>query len=721
MRFSLDLKKAIIGFCLLIGIVPFLIIGIYSYNIASNELSEKALQQLQSIRDAKKHGIKDRIEIWFSEMDLLADDEYVLDAFDEFSEYTASGGMKGDEVDIESTRYNSLHANYFTHFERYVEALGYYDIFIIDPQGRVLFTVTRESDLGQNLDTGRLKDSPLAKAWERALESKNVFVDFQPYAPSNGNPAAFLAEPIRKDGKLVCVAVLQVSLNRINDFMQLREGMGETGETYLVGPDLLMRSDSYLDPKYHTVAASFANPAKGKVDTVAARQALEGETNRSIITDYKGNLVLSAYTPVTVGDTTWALIAEIDKAEAFAAVTQLRNGMIVVGFVVFVAIIIVTFLFIKRELLRPFDALRDFANKVAKGDLDAQPKGRFKPELADLRDAILQMVANLKTKMTEAEEKSEEAEQQAEKAQTALAEAEAQQKKVSKLLEKMQRIANKANTIAERVSSSTDELAAQVEQVSRGSEMQRDRVGETATAMEQMNSTVMEVANNASNASASSDRAREKAASGASIVNDVVQAINRVNLLAERLKDNTQTLGSEAESISQVMNVISDIADQTNLLALNAAIEAARAGEAGRGFAVVADEVRKLAEKTMSATKEVGDNIGRVQDATRLNMDSVDQAVEAVADANDKANESGKALNEIVGFVEESASQVSSIATAAEEQSAASEQINQSVEEINRIVAETTEGMIQSAQAVQELSAMADELRDIILQLNADD
>ncbi|MFW5733870.1 MAG: cache domain-containing protein, partial [Oceanidesulfovibrio sp.] len=374
MSFSMDLKKTMIGFCLLIGIIPFLAIGIYSYQTASGELSDTVFDQLQAIRDVKGHGIRDRIEIWFADTDMLASDEYVPEALEAFSGYAATSmGTRSDAILVDTPAYNSMHSAYLEHFARYVDILGYYDVFIIDPQGRVLFTAARESDLGQNLATGRLKDSPLATAWRQARNSDNVFVDFVPYAPSNGIPAAFMAEPIRRNGKLLCVVALQISLERLNDFMQQRSGMGETGETYLVGQDLLMRSDSYLNPKDHSVAASFANPERGKVDTVAARQALEGETGSDIITDYNGNPVFSAYMPIHVGDTTWALIAEIDKHEALEAVSLLRNGMFTAGFAVFIAIILTTIFFIKRELLRPFAALRSFANKVARGDLDAKP------------------------------------------------------------------------------------------------------------------------------------------------------------------------------------------------------------------------------------------------------------------------------------------------------------------------------------------------------------
>ncbi|MDR1857746.1 MAG: methyl-accepting chemotaxis protein, partial [Desulfovibrio sp.] len=178
-------------------------------------------------------------------------------------------------------------------------------------------------------------------------------------------------------------------------------------------------------------------------------------------------------------------------------------------------------------------------------------------------------------------------------------------------------------------------------------------------------------------------------------------------------------LGKQAEAIGGVMGVISDIADQTNLLALNAAIEAARAGEAGRGFAVVADEVRKLAEKTMSATQEVGSSIGAIQQSAKANMEAVAGAVHNVEEATTLANRSGDALKEIVDMSATNAAVVTSIATAAEEQSATSEEIAKALEEINRIVGETTDGMVQSSQAVQDLSKMAQELNSVMVKLRA--
>ncbi len=283
----------------------------------------------------------------------------------------------------------------------------------------------------------------------------------------------------------------------------------------------------------------------------------------------------------------------------------------------------------------------------------------------------------------------------------------------------MVNVASEANGIADRVASASEELSAQVEQVSQGAEVQQQRVADTATAMEEMNATVLEVAKNATEATTESNSAKHKAEQGAELVDHVVSAINQVNQVAGTLQVDMEKLGKEAQAIGGVMTVITDIADQTNLLALNAAIEAARAGEAGRGFAVVADEVRKLAEKTMEATKEVGDNIRVIQNATETTVQNVNAAVKSVTEATTLANNSGEALSQIVKMTTGTSDLISGIATAAEQQSATSEEINNAIDEVNRIVSETTDGMTQSAVAVQELAKMAHELKSVLEKLSS--
>ena len=202
------------------------------------------------------------------------------------------------------------------------------------------------------------------------IDTKEISVqDFEPYAPQNNEPAAFIGAPLfMANGSIYGVVALPISLDSINAIMKERTGMGETGETYLVGPDRLMRSDSYLDPVNHTVKASFANPSMGTADTEAVREALGGKDRAGITINYKGNSVLSCYDLVKILDMRWAIIAEIDKAEAFASQNKMK---LMIGLVALVCIgAIMTFALliassIAKPIIRISKGLRDNAEQVS--------------------------------------------------------------------------------------------------------------------------------------------------------------------------------------------------------------------------------------------------------------------------------------------------------------------------------------------------------------------
>ena len=274
--------------------------------------------------------------------------------------------------------------------------------------------------------------------------------------------------------------------------------------------------------------------------------------------------------------------------------------------------------------------------------------------------------------------------------------------------------------LAERVASASELLSASADEQARGAQKQKAQTDSVATAMEEMTATVLEVAQNASATSQAAEEARTSARQGVDMVGQAVRGINNVSESAGKLSEVLAQLDSQAAEIGRIINVINDIADQTNLLALNAAIEAARAGEAGRGFAVVADEVRKLAEKTMTATKEVEQAIGTIQQRSRHATESMAETAEQVNESTELSNKAGESLQAIMKSIEDMAMRISQIAAAAEEQSSAAEEINRSIEDIAAVSKEADEGASQSAVATRDLAELAQELMTVSTQFSGD-
>ncbi len=541
-----------------------------------------------------------------------------------------------------------------------------------------------------------------AQAPQKAIVSKA-------YMSANGMPCISVARGVAKDGDLLGVVALDLSLVRLTDLVK-SIAISETGYVMLVQDDGVIISD----PRNQDL--NFKNIKE--VDRPGLAALFEKESG-ALDFELDGRDVVGAV--LTSPKYGWRVISLIDKSELTAPVraTVGKIGLIMIAGLF--AITVFIWLFFDKTVLKPLNAVAAMLGRIAEGDYDV---GEGKPrsdEIGLIFKALGDMARTLKQNIEEITAKTEEAQEKARAAEEATARAEeAQQQADTARREGLRHAAERVEMVLERVASASGEMSRQSDELLRGTEVQSERIASTATAMEEMNSTVLEIAGNAGAAAGEGVEAREKARNGAGVVEKSQEALNQTVSEVNNLKDSMQELDHQAQGIGAIIGVINDIADQTNLLALNAAIEAARAGEAGRGFAVVADEVRKLAEKTMTATKEVSDSIGSIQKVAGANITSMEMVFKRIAEANEYSAGSGTMLEEIVAGAEASAAQIRSIAAAAEQQSAASEQINSSIEEINRITMETAEGAGEFSNALHGLAEQVSELQNIVGDLKSE-
>ncbi|MEZ5827364.1 MAG: cache domain-containing protein [Hyphomicrobiales bacterium] len=224
----------------------------------------------------------------------------------------APPGEKDKLDDAGDNSYYSLyHKDFHVWAKRFREHFGYHDAFLINPRGDIIYSIAKEIDFATSLKTGPYRTSPLAEVFRRAIINPSAVVDFSDfarYAPSNGEPAAFAGHAIIKDGNVIGVFAVQIPAEPLNELMHFTAGMGATGETYVVGPDGLMRSQS----RFITTPTLLET----KVDSLSVRDGIEGKSGAHLVSDYRGVPVLSVYAPINFGGQPWVLIAEIDRAEA---------------------------------------------------------------------------------------------------------------------------------------------------------------------------------------------------------------------------------------------------------------------------------------------------------------------------------------------------------------------------------------------------------------------
>ena len=295
----------------------FLIVPFVSYKSLKSALKEEVFNHLVTTRDLLKLQIWNYFNTRFGDIDTLSRNPVISQGFTRLS-------VAFNTYNFGSSQFQKIENLYQPLMEYYVSDYGYTNIFFIDKDGDVLFSVINEGFTGTNLITGKSKNLNVAQIFKRGLED----VTFEDYTWNDkvNEYTAYFAAPVYDVDKLSGVLIIEIPFGHLDTMLTQRAGLGQTGEMYLVGEDGLMRSNSRFSVEPTIL--------KKEVDTEATREAFDGYVGEKVIYDYRGVPVLSAYTPLNLNFINWALMVEIDEEEAFAAIKSVESRLTIIASII---------------------------------------------------------------------------------------------------------------------------------------------------------------------------------------------------------------------------------------------------------------------------------------------------------------------------------------------------------------------------------------------------
>ncbi len=502
---------------------------------------------------------------------------------------------------------------------------------------------------------------PRLRPWYEAARDSQGTVVTEPYGDATDSQLMLtIAVPLRQQEQLLGVVGGDLSLDTLVNIINALDFDG-IGYAFLVGAD----GKVLVHPQQDKVMKNLRD--------LYPQDAVSPAAGFSEVASAEGTHILT-FSPVRGLPTVdWYVGISVDKAKAYAMLSEFRTSALIATLVAVVCIILLLSMLV-RVLMQPLRAMGRAMQDIAQGegDLTKRLATQARDEFGELAEAFNRFVERIHGSISE----------------------------VSSATRQL-------NDVAKRVVDASN--ASMV-----NSDEQANRTNSVAAAINELGAAAQEIARNAADASHQASDARQQAEGGRHVVERSIAAMNELSAKISTSCVNIEQLNSKTVNIGQILDVIKGISEQTNLLALNAAIEAARAGEAGRGFAVVADEVRGLAQRTRESAQEIHAMIAELQVGAREAVTAMVESQRYSELSVEIGNKAGERLGNVTRHIVEIDAMNQSVATATEEQTAVVDSLDLEISAINTLNLGGVENLRTTLGACADLERQARRLQQLV-------
>ncbi|NOY49403.1 MAG: methyl-accepting chemotaxis protein [Chlorobi bacterium] len=586
---NLSITTKLIIFVSILGIVSVFFIAYISINATNRILHDTAVKEIESSEGIKKYQVENYLKKCMNSVEVVKLMPTTARLFSE----------------LENNKRSALVERYSHIIAAFGRSNDLKDIFLMDASAKVLLGIN-----SSNISSEAKMDNLgfVTSLWkECSLTDKSLISDMT--LDSDEKPVMYVGIRLMDNNKLIGVIISSIKIEPIDRLLTNDISQSETGETYLVGSDNRLRSNSRFSTEQTTL--------KLKVNTLATKRVFDGYSGTELIEDYRNQEVLSSFDLIDIEGLNWAIITEIDKAEIFSARDSLVHSILIVSIIVLL-VMFPSLYFIGRLMVKPLKMEIEYAKKLADGYLDSKLDIYQKDEMGILADMLRQMA--LKTK------------------------------------EVIITVVNAANNLAD----ASFQLSSASQDISSGASQQASSIEEVSASIEQMTSNIQQNADNARKTEDITKEVNTQVTDGSKIVLSTVEAMENIadkisiisdiafqtNILALNASVEAARAGEYGKGFGVVASEVGKLADKTKTAASDI-------NSISKSSVEVAEKTKDLMGDIVPAINKSSLLVQEISAASKEQRDAADQINNAIQMLNDISQQNAASSEEMATNSEE--------------------------------------------------------------------